>query len=78
VSGTDGGPSLSGPGPDPGAPGQVTTRVSISPQGATFTVDPGRLKPGEKVYITTSTGAVSTIAMAVAKAKPALPCPPAP
>jgi NADPH-dependent curcumin reductase CurA len=52
--------------------------VSVTPAGATFTIDPGTLKVGQHVYITTSTGAVTSIAMSVAKAKPAIPCPPAP
>jgi hypothetical protein len=69
----DDGPSLSGPGPEPGA--RVTTvNVRVSDDGVKFTIDPGSLRPGEKVYITTSTGAVSSIGMAIAKEKPAAPC----
>jgi hypothetical protein len=65
-----------GPGPDGGGP--TTTKVKVTPDGATFTIDPGTLTAGQHVFITTSTGAVTTIAMSVAKSKPALPCPPAP
>ena len=69
-------PGPSGPAPDAGAP--ATTKVSVTPNGATFMIDPGTLKAGQHVYITTSTGAVTSIAMSVAKTKPAIPCPPAP
>ena len=72
----DDGPSLStsgaGPGPGPGV--RVSTKVSSGDDGVTFSIDPGNLKPGEKIYITTSTGKVNSIGMAVAKDKPAAPC----
>jgi hypothetical protein len=68
----DDGPSLSGPGPGTGE--RVSTKVRAGDDGVTFTIDPGNLKPGEKIYITTSTGAVNSIGMAVAKEKPAAPC----
>jgi hypothetical protein len=70
----DVGPSLSGPGPGPGPGVRVSTRVSSGDDGVTFSIDPGNLKPGEKIYITTSTGKVNSIGMAVAKEKPAAPC----
>jgi hypothetical protein len=70
----DTGPSRSGPGPEPGARVTTTTQVSISDDGVKFTIDPGTIKPGEKVYITTSTGAVSSIGMAIGREKPAAPC----
>jgi hypothetical protein len=75
-SSRDVGPSLTGAGPEPGArPGaRVNTKVRSGDDGVTFTIDPGNLKPGEKIYITTSTGTVNTIGMAVAKEKPAAPC----
>jgi hypothetical protein len=69
----DDGPSLSGPGPKPGARG-MTVQVRRNADGVKFSIDPGTLKPGEKVYITTSTGALSSIGMAIAKEKPAAPC----
>lgn len=69
----DDGPSRSGPGPEPGA--RVSTlNVRVSDDGVKFTIDPGSLKSGEKVYITTSTGALSTIGMAIAREKPAASC----
>jgi len=76
--GESGGPTFDGPaaGGVPGA--HVTSSVRVTPNGATFTIDPGKLKSGQHVYITTSTGAVTSIAMSVAKSKPAIPCPPAP
>lgn len=62
ASGTDTGPSLSGPGPGPGA---TTSSVRIDGDGVTFTIDPGKIKQGDKVFITTSTGAISSIGMAI-------------
>ena len=53
---------------------RVTSSVRVSDDGVTFTIDPGNLKPGEKVYISTSTGAVSSIGMAIGTEKPATPC----
>ena len=80
--GDAGGPTFDGPaaGVPTGPDGTVraTSSVKVTPNGATFTIDPGALKTGEHVYITTSTGAVTTIAMSVAKTKPQIPCPPAP
>ena len=40
----------------------------------TFTIDPDNIKPGEKLYITTSTGAISSIGMAIGKVKPDASC----
>ncbi len=78
--GEAGGPTLDGPAADGAPPAQVraASSVKITPDGATFTIDPGALETGQHVYITTSTGAVTTIAMSVAKTKPQIPCPPAP
>ena len=45
----------------------MSTKVSSGDDGVTFSIDPGNLKPGEKIYITTSTGKVNSIGMAVAK-----------
>jgi hypothetical protein len=40
----------------------------------TFTIDPGNVAPGQNVYITTSTGKVTSLAMAIGKRPPAGPC----
>jgi hypothetical protein len=69
--GPDSGRSLSGPGPGPGA---TTTALQLDSDGATFTIDPGGLKSGQKVYITTSTGEVTSLAMAIGTRPPAAPC----
>jgi hypothetical protein len=69
----------------PGTPGPGTraspTRVSGSSGpapddkgGVTFSVDPGDVRPGEKVYITTSSGTVSSIGMAITKTPPSGAC----
>jgi hypothetical protein len=85
----DAGPSLSTQGSAPGAgsgfsatgkPGggapapKMGSKVSVGSDGASFTVDPGSIPPGEKLYITTSTGTVSTIGMAISKDNPASDC----
>jgi hypothetical protein len=48
--------------------------VQVGRDGVTFTIDPGTIKQGEKVYITTSTGAVSSIGIAVATTAPGPSC----
>jgi hypothetical protein len=71
------GPSVSGPGPADGAdPSVVTSTWTVDSDGATFTIDPGDLKPGENVYITTSTGTVSSIGMSFGTHAPSADCPP--
>jgi hypothetical protein len=70
---SDTGRSLSGPGPRPGD-GATMSKVAVGRDGVTFTIDPGNIKPGEKVYITTSTGTVSSIGMAITKDRPDAPC----
>jgi hypothetical protein len=70
---SDAGPSLSGPGPGPGA---TTSQARVDGDGVKFTIDPGTVKPGQKVFITTSTGAVSTIGMAIGNERPDVPCAP--
>jgi hypothetical protein len=80
-------PSLSTQGPGPGAGADPTTagqgglagpkmsgKVSVGSDGATFTVDPGALEPGEHLYITTTTGTVSSIGMAISKGGPPAAC----
>ena len=70
-------PSVSVPGsPDDGAKAVVSSKATIGSDGATFTIEPGNLKRGESVYITTSTGAVSSIGMAIGTHAPPVPCPP--
>jgi hypothetical protein len=83
--GTDALPSLSQAGPEPGnhagdgGPSRRTSsRVRVTDDGVTFTIDPGTLRAGEKVYITTSTGSVTSVSMAIATQKPVVACPPAP
>jgi hypothetical protein len=46
----------------------------VNGDGVTFTIDPGAIKPGEKVYITTSTGAIDSIGMAITKDRPSPAC----
>jgi hypothetical protein len=62
-------PSLSGP-----EPGVAATmgEVTAGTDGATFTIDRGEIKPGETVYITTSTGAISSIGIAIADGTPSV------
>jgi hypothetical protein len=69
--------SQAGPGGDIRRAKGLST-VSVDDSGAaTFTIDPGALEPGENVYITTSTGTVSSIGMAISKDKPSAGCIPA-
>jgi hypothetical protein len=65
--GTDRGPSLSQPGPGPGA---TTSQLRIDDDGVTFTIDRGNIGPGQKVFITTSAGTVTSLAMAIGKHGP--------
>ncbi len=73
------GPLLSQRGTPPaagaGEPRATSGSVMIGRDGAvTFTLDPGTLKPGEKVYITTSSGAVSSVAIGIGTHRPDPPC----
>ena len=54
----------------------MSSSVIVGDDGVRFTIDPGQLAPGEKVFITTSTGAVSSIGMAIGKTRPGAPCAP--
>ena len=72
---TDTGPSLSVPGPGPGAT-TMSNRISADGDGVTFTIVPGTIQPGQKLYITTSTGAMTSIGMAIGTEKPAPVCAP--
>jgi hypothetical protein len=56
-----GGPSQSfsaaGTSPKDGSPGRkITSSTRVDADGTTFSVNPGALKPGEKVYLTTAGG----------------------
>jgi hypothetical protein len=75
------GPTLSRAGTPPAGGAKEVRRtktvssVRVDGSGAaTFSLDPGTLKPGEHIYITTSSGSVSTIGIAIGKAKPAVGC----
>lgn len=52
----------------------VTSTTTLGDDGTTFMIDPGTIKPGEKVYIRTSTGAASTIGIAIGKDWPYPDC----
>jgi hypothetical protein len=75
-------PSLSqsgpAPGHDPSRHQSSRTQIRETEDGVTFTIDPGTLASGEKVYITTSTGSTHSVAIAIGTHKPPAACPPAP
>jgi hypothetical protein len=56
-------------------PAGAMSKVQVGPDGVHFTIDRGTLKPGQQVYITTSTGAVDSIGMSVGTTAAAPPCP---
>jgi hypothetical protein len=59
----------------PGAGLKMGSKVSVNSAGAaTFSIDPGTLKPGEKLYISTSTGTVSSIGMMISQDGPPQAC----
>jgi hypothetical protein len=67
----------------PGAPlgavsAAVASKVEVGSDGVRFTIDPSSIKPGQIVYITTSTGAVDSIGMSVGTTAAGVPCPPKP
>ena len=62
---TNSGPSFRTDG-EPGPAGQMSTfRVDRSDKGVTFTLDPGTLAPNDRVYITTQSGEMDSVGMAV-------------
>jgi hypothetical protein len=65
-------------GPPPGDRGgpkmKLGSKVTVTPDGATFTVNPEAIESGQKLYITTSSGTVSTIGMAISKTDPSAGC----
>jgi hypothetical protein len=72
-AGSGTGPSTSGPGPGPGD-GATTSSTRIDAGGVTFTIDPGHIATGQKVYITTSGGSTGSLAMAITSEKPGTAC----
>jgi hypothetical protein len=81
-SGSDPAPTDGPHGTGVGGPstGKVTSRVTAGASGhdgaMTFSIDPGTLQPGQKVYITTSSGAVSSVSMAIGTTTPSTACAP--
>lgn len=68
-------------GPAPGKAGEppepdlkMGSKVTVTTDGATFTVSPEMIEPGQKLYITTQSGTVSTIGMAVTSTDPTRAC----
>jgi hypothetical protein len=81
LAGESSGPSLDSAGgaPPAGAANgpKVTSSVRTGADGTTFTIDPGPLASGDKVYITASGGAMQSLGVHIGKdAAPA--CVPAP
>ncbi len=78
----DTGPSLRQAGPKPKGDlsrMKVTSSVRSDAGGVTFTLDPGQVAGGQRVFITTSTGRADSIAIAIGETAPEVPpCPPAP
>ena len=81
----DGGPSFTTGQADTGGPHGAGARVKVtssvridSREGVTFSLDPGRIPPGEKVFITTSTGHADAIGIEIAQKAPPAGCPAAP
>jgi hypothetical protein len=72
---TSAGPGAAATTGEPPAGAVTAAAVTTGPDGATFTIDPGTIRPGEKVYITTADGAVDTLGMSVGTAAAAAPCP---
>lgn len=73
------GPSLKQAAPTPSTKGgiareKVTSSVRTTGDGVTFSLDPGRINPGEKVYITTSTGQADAIGIAIGRQAPPAGC----
>jgi hypothetical protein len=69
--GHDSGPSLDSAGTEP-APGaakgpKVTSGAATGPDGTTFTIDPGSIASGEKVYITAPDGTLHSLGLSIGK-----------
>ena len=70
-------PSLQQAGTPPkgdGARAKVTSSVRVDGDGVTFSLDPGQIDPGEKVFISTSTGRADAIGIAIGQKAPAPGC----
>ena len=64
----DTGPSTSQAGAPPAGDPPVqhlSTKISSSTGGVVFSIDSGTLRPGQHVYITTSTGTLESVGMAI-------------
>jgi hypothetical protein len=80
-TGDDDGPSTRRVGDEPAAHGDVarmkaSSAIRVTDDGVSFTIDPGTLKAGDKVFITTSTGEADSIGMAIGSSAPPRACPP--
>jgi hypothetical protein len=76
----DTGPGLQQAGAPASAHGDIaraklTSSVRVDGDGVTFTLDPGRLDPGDHVFITTSTGQADAIGIAIGRTPPPPGCP---
>jgi hypothetical protein len=72
--------SRDGQAPAPLEPAETVSlsKVSSGPDGSEFTLDPGTIPAGEQVYVTTTTGTVDSVAIAVGSAPASVPCLPVP
>jgi hypothetical protein len=64
--------------PGEGNQGKVTSSVTATGDGVKFTIDPAKVKPGERVFITTSSGAVDSLGITIARAADDAGCVPPP
>jgi hypothetical protein len=53
---------------------RATVAKDAQGDGVTFTIDPGKIKQGETVYITTASGVVGSIGMAISTTEPSTAC----
>jgi hypothetical protein len=53
---------------------RATVAKDAQGDGVTFTIDPGKIKQGETVYITTASGVVGSIGMAISTTEPSTSC----
>jgi hypothetical protein len=81
VAAPSGGLTSSGQAPPAGAPeGPTSVRIQLAGNGAdsgvTFTLDPGHIDPGQKVFITTFSNRVDALAISIGSKAPTPLCPP--